>query len=225
MTAKIQIQYEVLSLSTQNTKPQSINLRVSELNHMHIIHRALIKQIHEKRQGNAHCKTRSEIRGGGKKPWKQKGTGKARVGSIRSPLWKGGGVIFGPKSKKYKQKLNKKEQKLALRNLLYNKKENIVVIDSLSMQIDKPNTKFLLSKISQLKIGTQEKVLIIVAKKNINLYLSTRNLKNIELVCANQISTESLITNKHLVIEAQALKIIERVYNEKQTSTRTFNDY
>ena len=213
MTTEIQIKYNVLSFNKQNTEHQSIDLRVSEYNHMYIIHRALVKQIHEKRQGNANCKTRSEVNGGGRKPWKQKGTGKARAGSTRSPLWKGGGVIFGPKTKEYKQKLNKKEQKLAIRNLLQNKRESTIVVDGLSSAINKPNTKFLLSKIQELNVEMRKKILIVAAKKSTNLYLAARNLKNVELICANQINAYSLITSNYLIIEVQALDIIKQRYN------------
>lgn len=213
MSTEIQIQYKVLSLNTKKDNLQTVYLRVHQSNSMHVIHRALTKQTHEKRQGNANCKNRSEIRGGGKKPWKQKGTGRARVGSIRSPLWRGGGVIFGPKTKAYKQKLNRKEKKLALTSLLYNKKKHTIVIDSFHTNLNKPNTKFFLEKIRQLNIETGKKVLIIVYKKEPNTYLSVRNLKNIDLIAANQINIDAIIASKYLLIESKALNTIQQIYN------------
>nr|YP_010728699.1 ribosomal protein L4 [Phymatolithon calcareum]WEA76870.1 ribosomal protein L4 [Phymatolithon calcareum] len=215
MTTKVKVTYNIVSPEgiTQNSK--TIQLQVSESKNMYTIHRALIKQLHEKRKGTASCKSRSQVQGGGKKPWKQKGTGRARAGSIRSPLWKGGGVIFGPKNKQYATKLNKKEQQLALRNILYNKKDNTIIVENfnpLSIS-NRPSTKSVIQKIHALNIKTTNKILIIVAKKDINLYLSTRNLKNIELIAANQINLLSIINAKSILVETKALDIIEEAYN------------
>ena len=214
MTNKVNITYNILALEGIVRNSKTIQLKVSQDNSMYIIHRALIKQLNDKRYGNAHCKTRSSVRGGGKKPWKQKGTGRARAGSIRSPLWKGGGVIFGPKSKEYKQKLNKKEQKLALRNILYNKQNSTTIIEDCLLTSQKPSTKKIIKKIEGLKIDLTNKILIIVANKDANTYLSTRNIKNIELVAANQINILSVIHAKNIIMEVKALDIIGEVYNE-----------
>merc|ERR1739838_810405 len=119
-----------------------------------------------KRQGTAATKTRSEIRGGGKKPWQQKGTGRARAGSNRSPLWKGGGVIFGPKSKITNLKLNKKERNLALQTLLYNKRNNISVIGELESLITEPKTKVFCDICKNYNLNINQKILLIVSKKN-----------------------------------------------------------
>ena len=181
---------------------------------MYIIHRALIKNQHEHRQGNANCKSRSQIRGGGRKPWKQKGTGKARAGSIRSPLWKGGGVIFGPKTKNYKKKLNKKESQLAIRNLLYNKKSQTIIVDQLDLPYKQPKTKLFLEIIKKLEINLNRKILLIVTSKHPNLYLSIRNIKNIEIIEANQININSLIHSDYIIMESKALDIIQKTYNE-----------
>ena len=114
----------------------TLNLRVAkEESAKHIVHRSLRLQMANNRQGTASTKTRSEVRGGGRKPWRQKGTGRARAGSIRSPLWRGGGVIFGPKPKVVTHKLNKKEFQLALRTLLFNKRESLVVFDNFEIEI------------------------------------------------------------------------------------------
>lgn len=213
MTINTEIKYNILPLdiSTNNTK--SIYLQISESNSIYIIHRALTQQLNTQRQGNANSKTRSEVRGGGKKPWKQKGTGKARAGSIRSPLWKGGGVIFGPKSKKYIKKINKKEKQLALRNILYNRKNLTTIVNNSQFQLEKISTKLVIEKISQLNLNLNNKIVIIVEKKDNHLYLSTRNLYNVELIAANQINILSIIKAKHIIITEKSLDIIQNIYN------------
>ncbi len=141
MTNQVEVKYDILSPDGIIKNSKTINLQVSESKKMYSIHRALVKQLHNKRKGNANCKSRSEVQGGGKKPWKQKGTGRARAGSIRSPLWKGGGIIFGPKTKSYIKKLNKKEQQLALRNILYNKKNYTTIVENFNLLSNSVSTK------------------------------------------------------------------------------------
>src|SRR6476646_10961417 len=126
----------------------------------YVIHRAFQTQSTNERQGTASTKTRAEVRGGGRKPWKQKGTDRARAGSNRSPLWKGGGVIFGPKPKKITLKSNKKERQLALQTLLYNKKNNILVIENLENAIVEPKTKLFLKVCQDCGVNLEEKVLV-----------------------------------------------------------------
>uniref|UniRef100_UPI0030013E4C ribosomal protein L4 n=1 Tax=Anunuuluaehu liula TaxID=3049639 RepID=UPI0030013E4C len=215
MVTKHKLKYPVLTEETNNKNFKEIILRVSENNEMYIIHRALIQQMNKKRQGTANTKTRSEIQGGGKKPWKQKGTGRARAGSIRSPLWKGGGVIFGPKRKNYDTKINKKEKQLALRTLIYNKFKHTLVTEDLVKNIKKPNTKSILKIIKNLSIdiGKQTKILIIVAYKNSNLHLSLRNLPNIELITANQLNILAILKADKIIITVNALDKINEVYN------------
>jgi large subunit ribosomal protein L4 len=105
----------------------TLDLKVaSEKSAAGIVHRALVRQLANARQGNASTKTRAEVRGGGRKPWRQKGTGRARAGSIRSPLWRGGGVIFGPKPRDYETKMNRKERRLALRTVLFSRSEDLI---------------------------------------------------------------------------------------------------
>lgn len=185
----------------------------SECSSMHVIHKAIVKQLHEKRQGSANCKTRSHVKGGGRKPWKQKGTGRARAGSNRSPLWRGGGVIFGPKTKNYHQKINKKEKRLAVRSILLNKKDFIIVIESFVEIFDKPKTKVLISSVTQLNISKTEKILFIVAKKSNGMHLATRNLNNVEIVAANQLNLLSIIKAKYILLETKAIEIITETYN------------
>lgn len=209
------LQYRIQTLDVTDKQVQEITLTVSEENNMHIVHRGFVKQRTENRQGTAKCKTRSEVRGGGRKPWKQKGTGKARVGSIRSPLWKGGGVIFGPKSKIYKKKLNAKEKQLAIRNLLFNKKLYTKVVPENILNLELPKTKVLKNQLNILQIDLKQKVLIIVDNKNNNLFLASRNLAHVELLQANQINIVSLLTAKTILITTEGLSTIEEVYNAK----------
>ena len=208
---KNHIEYQIESFQQ---KPKLIQMCVSESNAMYSIHRIAMQQLYEQRQGTASCKTRSEVRGGGRKPWKQKGTGRARAGSIRSPLWRGGGVIFGPQTKEYKQKINKKEKHLAISNLLHNKKDFTTVINSSFLKLDKPKTKVLLQKIKPLNIDKTTKLLIIMVKKHLNTYLATRNLKNIEIIAADQLNLLSIIKAKYILIEDHAIDIITKEYNE-----------
>lgn len=209
-----EIEYVIEPIEESGNEPSSIQLRVSGSGNMYIIHKAIRKQLHEKRQGNAACKTRSEVRGGGRKPWKQKGTGRARAGSIRSPLWRGGGVIFGPKTKNYLQKINRKERQLAIRNALFNKKDFTFSISSGSLNIKKPKTKLLTEYLGTFnKIEPGKKILIIMEQKNNNIYLASRNLSNIEIIAANQINLLSIIRAKYIMIERNAIEIITQVYN------------
>jgi large subunit ribosomal protein L4 len=142
-----------------------ITLNVSETTGNYLLHRDLVRHFSSKRQGTVSTKTRSEVRGGGRKPWQQKGTGRARAGSNRSPLWKGGGVIFGPKPINRSLKLNKKERQLALRTLLYNKKNNILIIENLETELTEPKTKNFLKICQNCSVNLDQKLLVIVSKK------------------------------------------------------------
>ena len=144
MTVQKFIQYNSLDLNGQVLNDEhKLELTILENSGNYLIHKDILRHQISKKQGTVSTKTRSEVRGGGRKPWKQKGTGRARAGSNRSPLWKGGGVIFGPKPKKTVLKLNKKERKLALQTLLYNKRNNVLIIDGLEESVDTPKTKLL----------------------------------------------------------------------------------
>jgi large subunit ribosomal protein L4 len=207
------IEYPIHESDTLTTQTADIKLKISDNNSMYIIHRSLIKQMAEKRQGTAHCKTRSEVRGGGRKPWKQKGTGKARAGSIRSPLWRGGGVIFGPKSKIYSKKVNSKEKKIAIGTLLFNKLIQTITIPEIEFSLSHPRTQLVKKKIHDLGIDPKNRVLIIVQKKEYNLYLASRNLPNVELVQANQINIISLLKSQNIIVTREGLSTIEETYN------------
>ena len=189
-----------------------IKLNVSETAGNYLLHRDLLRHASSQRQGTVSTKTRSEVRGGGRKPWKQKGTGRARAGSNRSPLWKGGGVIFGPKPKKILLKVNKKERQLALRTLLYNKKNNILVVENLETETIEPKTKSFLKICQNCSINLDQKVLVIVSKKTMPLKLATQNLKNVELISASNLNTFSLLKAKQIILTPLAINDIKEIY-------------
>jgi large subunit ribosomal protein L4 len=208
------IKYEASFEYKKNEGQPEITLKVCQDNSMYIIHNNLIKQLATKRQGTAHSKTRSEVRGGGRKPWKQKGTGKARCGSIRSPLWRGGGITFGPRNRNYISKINNKEKKLAIRTLLFNKISQILVISNKEIFLEQPSTQIFLKKLEDINLDLSKKILIIVDNKDNSLYLSSRNLQNIEIIHANQINCLALLNAEKIVITSQSLKQIEETYND-----------
>ena len=176
----------------------------------YLLHRAFQTQLNNERQGTASTKTRAEVRGGGRKPWKQKGTGRARAGSNRSPLWKGGGVSFGPKPKVYSNKINKKEWRLSLRLLLLKKANDIVVVDNL--EITSLKTKDLVKTITNLGPNLETKTVIIVPKIEANLQRTSRNLKNLKVLQANSLNFKDLLLTKSIVLTKDSLKIIEETY-------------
>ena len=189
-----------------------ITLTVSETAGNYLLHRDLLRHTSAQRQGTVSTKTRSEVRGGGRKPWQQKGTGRARAGSSRSPLWKGGGVIFGPKPKKSFLKLNKKERQLALRTLLYNKKNNIVILENLESDLIEPKTKSFLKICENCSINADQKLLVVVSKKTMPLKLATQNLKNVELISASNLNTFSLLKAKQIILTPLAVNDIKEIY-------------
>jgi large subunit ribosomal protein L4 len=172
------------------------------------MHLHVLRQLANKRAGSASTLTRSEVRGGGKKPWKQKGTGRARAGSIRSPLWKGGGVIFGPKPRKYTMNLTVKSRRLALRSALQTQVANLVGLDTFGL--DKPSTKALAGVLASLKLTGS--VLLVVKDTDSNVSLSARNLKNVQVVLANNLSVKALLKADHVVATEDALRHIEEVF-------------
>nr|YP_010903510.1 ribosomal protein L4 [Hypnea cryptica]WCH55963.1 ribosomal protein L4 [Hypnea cryptica] len=210
------IQKEIKYDLHNTNRSEILKLNVSEYKGMYLIHRALIQQLNNKRQGTANTKTRSDVRGGGKKPWKQKGTGRSRAGSTRSPLWTGGGTIFGPKYKKYNIKINKKEKNLALNNILYNKIKDTILIKEFRHNLNYPSTKLILKEINQLGLNnnTQNKILVIVNKKEKNLYLSTRNLKHIELISVYQLNIFAVLKAHKVIITLSALNYLNKAYND-----------
>ena len=189
-----------------------LQLKVLEKSGNYVLHKDLLRHLNSQRQGTLSTKTRSEVRGGGRKPWRQKGTGRARAGSNRSPLWKGGGVIFGPKPKRVVLKLNKKERRLALQTLLYNKKNNSLIIENLENEISAPKTKTFLKICQNCNINLDQKILVVVSKKTKPLKLSIQNLQNVELICASNLNTFSLLKAKQIILTPSAINDIKEIY-------------
>ncbi|MBE9201049.1 MULTISPECIES: 50S ribosomal protein L4 [unclassified Nodularia (in: cyanobacteria)] len=194
----------------------TFELRVAkESTASHIVHRALVRQMANSRQGTASTKTRSEVRGGGRKPWRQKGTGRARAGSIRSPLWRGGGVIFGPKPRDYNLKLNRKERRLALRTALVSRADDLIVVEDFSNELSRPKTKELVSALARWGAAPGSKALLIMPAISSadNVYLSARNIENLKLIAADQLNVYDLLHADKIVITASALAKIQEVYS------------
>ena len=213
MTSQKFITYTPLDINgKQLSNNHELKLTVLENSGNYLLHKDIVRHASSLTQGTTSTKTRSEVRGGGHKPWRQKGTGRARAGSNRSPLWKGGGVIFGPKPKKVSLKLNKKERRLALQTLLYNKKNNIVLIDDLENGITEPKTKNFVKICQDCQVNLDQKVLVIVSKKTVPLKLSTKNLKNVELILASNINTLSLLKAKQIILTPLAINDIKEIY-------------
>lgn len=181
-----------------------------------LIHRVYLSTIKNSRKYLACTKTRSEIRGGGKKPWKQKGTGRARAGSIRSPLWVGGGVIFGPKPREVYKKINKKERRLAILSALYLKKSRIINSqDTIFTEKLGLKTKTILTLLNQLNLKSENKILFILPESNKNFWLATRNLKNVEVTTANCLNLLQILKADFLILPNICLEIINSIYGNK----------
>ena len=213
MTVQKFIKYTPLDITgKQLNSEQELKLNVLNESGNYLIHKDFLRHSNSQRQGTVSTKTRSEVRGGGRKPWQQKGTGRARAGSNRSPLWKGGGVIFGPKPKNVSLKLNKKERRLALQTLLYNKKSNILIIDNLENEIVEAKTKSFLKICENCSINLEQKVLVVVSEKTIPLKLATQNIQNVELILASNLNTFSLLKAKQIILTPLALTNIKEIY-------------
>lgn len=181
-----------------------------------LVHRALVRQLAHARQGTASTKTRTEVRGGGKKPWRQKGTGRARAGSSRSPLWRGGGVIFGPKPRDYDLKMNRKERRLALRTALMSRAEDTLVVQNFAEFLPSPKTKEVAQALSRWGIEPEQKVLLIVEDKLETVYLSVRNMPFVKLMVADQLNIFDLVNADKLVITEGAIAKIQQVYGRDE---------
>ncbi len=179
----------------------------------HVVHRALVRQMANARQGTASAKTRAEVRGGGRKPWRQKGTGRARAGSIRSPLWKGGGVIFGPKPRDYSQKMNRKERRLALRTAFQGRVDSLIVVEDFAEQLTRPKTKEFVSALTRWGVAVGDKVLLIVSGKDENVYLSARNVSSVKLILADNLNVRDLLAADRVVVTASALERVKENYS------------
>ena len=176
----------------------------------HVVHEAVTAQLAAKRRGTASTKTRAEVKGGGRKPWRQKGTGRARHGSIRSPIWVGGGTTFGPKPRSYRKKIPKKVKKLAVKSALTAKVEEdeLLVVDKLEFDI--PKTKDMVNVLAALD-AKDKKVLIITANKDENLYKSARNIPGVKVLVAAAMNVYDILNNEKLIITKDALQKVEEV--------------
>jgi large subunit ribosomal protein L4 len=193
----------------------TLELRVArEENASHILHKAVVRQLNNARQGTASTKTRTEVRGGGRKPWRQKGTGRARAGSTRSPLWRGGGVIFGPKPRDYEIKMNRKERRLALRTALASRAEDIIVVEEFAEKLPRPKTSELVAALTRWGVEPKSKVLLILPQKEELVYLSARNVANLKLVSADNLNVFDLLNAEKIVTTASALTKIQEVYTD-----------
>jgi large subunit ribosomal protein L4 len=193
----------------------TLELRVAtEENASHVVHRALRRQLANARQGNACTKTRSEVRGGGRKPWRQKGTGRARAGSIRSPLWRGGGVIFGPKPRDFEVKMNKKERRLALRTAFFSRTEDMIVVEEFAEQFPRPKSKDLLSAIARWGIDSDKKVLLILPEPQLNVYLSGRNIELVNVILASSLNVYDVLAADKIIVTSTAIAKIQEIYGE-----------
>nr|MBP3598520.1 50S ribosomal protein L4 [Eubacterium sp.] len=175
----------------------------------HLVHMAVVLQLANKRQGTQKAKTRSEVRGGGRKPWRQKGTGHARQGSIRAPQWKGGGVVFAPTPRDYSFKMNKKEKVAALKSVLSSKvsENKLIVVEG--MEMDAPKTKTMQALLDSLDM---KKALVVVDAEGANVTLSVRNIPTARGVYANSINVYDILKYDNVILTKNAVAAIEEVY-------------
>ena len=177
-----------------------------------LMHRAVLRQQAHSRQGTASTLTRAEVRGGGRKPYKQKGTGRARQGSIRTPLRPGGGIIFGPKPRQYSLGMNRKERRLALRTALMARIKDIKVVKEFGQALKSPKTKDIVDALSRIGITPDSKVLIILSKPSEIVKRSVRNLEKVKLINAEHLNVFDLLNASYLVVGEDALSKIKEVY-------------
>lgn len=204
---------EILSTTGESLGAISLNESVFGVEpNLHVMHLALRRQLNNARQGSACTKTRAEVRGGGRKPWKQKGTGRARAGSLRSPLFAGGGVSFGPKPRDYSFSMPQKARQLALKSALSARNEQLVVVKDFS-GIAEPKTKLMMSVLDSLKVSG--KILVIAdyrAEENKNLSLASRNIPSVKLLLPTNLNVKDLLEADSVVItEAAVNEITEKL--------------
>ena len=175
-----------------------------------VVHSVLVNYLANQRQGTGSTKTRAEVSGGGRKPWKQKGTGRARQGSIRAPQWFKGGIALGPKPRDYRYTLNKKERRLAIKSVLSSKvlEENLVVVDKLDLKEIK--TQNMVKALDALKV--EGKTLIVLPEKNENVQKSARNIEGVKTSLVNTINVYDLLKYNKLVLTVDSVKSLEEVY-------------
>ena len=193
-------------VSTVDLKDEIFGIEPNEA----VVHSVLVNFLANQRQGTQSTKTRAEVRGGGRKPWRQKGTGRARQGSIRAPQWIKGGIALGPKPRSYKYRVNKKEKRLAIKSCLSSKvlEKELVVVDSLPLKEIK--TKEMVNALNNLKV--EGKTLILLPEKNETVQKSARNIEGVKTTLVNTINVYDLLKYKNLVITLDTVKKLEEVY-------------
>jgi len=203
----------VLDWQGKEAGESSIDLKTAkESSAADLLHRAVLRQQAHRRQGTASTLTRSEVRGGGRKPYKQKGTGRARQGAIRTPLRPGGGIIFGPKPRKYNLEMNRKERRLALRTALMSRISDAKIIKDFGSNLEVPKTSEILALLKRVGIDADGKILIILKHPSEIIKRSIRNLEKIKLISADQLNVFDLLNANSLVIGEDALSTIKEVY-------------
>jgi len=203
----------VLDWQGKETGELSIDLKTAkESTAVDLLHRAVLRQQAHSRQGTASTLTRSEVRGGGRKPYKQKGTGRARQGSIRTPLRPGGGITFGPKPRKYNLDMNRKERRLALRTALMSRISDAKIIKDFGSKLEVPKTSEILALLKRVGIDSDQKILIILKQPSEIIKRSIRNLEKIKLISADQLNVFDLLNANSLVMGEDALSTIKEVY-------------
>ena len=191
----------------------ALDLKVAkEASAQDLIHRAVVRQLANARHGTASTLTRAEVAGGGRKPYKQKGTGRARQGSIRTPLRPGGGVVFGPKPRSYTLAMNRKERRLALRTALMSRISDITVVKGFGAGLETPKTKEITAALQRLGIDAGAKVLLVLYGATEAVRRSVRNLEKVKLIAADQLNVFDLLHANNLVVSEEALAKIQEVY-------------
>jgi large subunit ribosomal protein L4 len=209
------IQCVVRDWQGQEAGEASLSLKVAkESSAAGLVHRAVVRQLANARQGTASSLTRAEVRGGGRKPYKQKGTGRARQGSIRTPLRPGGGVVFGPKPRSYAVAMNRKERRLALRTALISRADDITVVKGFATDLEAPRTREIVAALQRWDIPATAKVLLILDAPSDVVRLSVRNLERVKLIAADQLNMFDLLNAKRLVLSEEALAKIQEVYGD-----------
>ncbi len=204
---------EILSTNGEKLGEIALNEAVFGVEpNLHVMHLALRRQLNNARQGSACCKTRAEVSGGGKKPWKQKGTGRARAGSLRSPLFAGGGVIFGPKPRSYAFNMPQKARQLAIKSALSARNEQLVVVKDFST-ITEPKTKLMVSALKSLNVSGKTLIVADVrAEENKNLELSARNIPSVKIILPSNLNVKDLLEADFVVMTESAVNdITERL--------------
>jgi large subunit ribosomal protein L4 len=193
----------------------TLDLKVAkEATAVDLMHRAVLRQQAHMRQGTASTLTRSEVRGGGRKPYKQKGTGRARQGSVRTPLRPGGGIIFGPKPRSYSLAMNRKERRSALRTALMARIDDITVVKDFGTSLEAPKTREITEALGRLGIAPDTKVLIVLTNPSEMVRRSVRNLDKVKLISANHLNVFDLLHANSLVVGEDALTTIQEVYGD-----------